>query len=166
MVRPTAPKKLKSFDEVNQNLLSIADLKRRIDLEESACNEQVDTLKAACTEKLQPLLDDLKKRESLIEEYCKANINEFQEAKTKKLTHGSVSFRESTSVIIADEFYTLEQLRRMSLLSCIRTTTVPIKDQIKQLDPKQLVKIGAEVKTENNFSYKVAKVKPTATAEA
>lgn len=164
--KPMAEPKLKSFEEVNEHLEQMADLQRQIELEQSACNEHVDQLKTASQEKIKPLIDDMKTRELLIKEYCEHHRESFEKVKTKKLTHGSVGFRQSSSVSIPDPDYTLEQLRKLSLSHCIRTKTDPDKDQIKQLDREQLNQIGASVKTKNTFGYELAKVNPAATAEA
>lgn len=164
--KPMAEPKLKSFEEVNQHLAEMAELQRQIELEQSACNESVDQLKAVSQDKIKPLIDDMKTRELLIKEYCEHHRESFEKVKTKKLTHGSVGFRLSSSVSIPDPLYTIEQLRALGLNHCIRSKIDPDKDQIKQLDREQLNQIGASVKPKNTFGYELAKVNPAATAEA
>lgn len=164
--KPMAEPKLQSFEQVNQELAQMAELQRQIELEQAACNEQVDQMKTDSQDRIKPLIDDLKTRELLIKEYCEHHKDAFDKVKTKKLTHGSVGFRLSSSVSIPDPLYTIEQCRALGLNHCIRSKIDPDKDQIKQLDREQLNQIGASVKPKNTFGYELARVNPAATAEA
>ena len=81
---------LKSWEAVNQTLADIAEARREIELEQAACNEQVDQLKTESKDKLKPLLELVKANELKLKEFCEARKSEFTQIKTKKLTHGSV----------------------------------------------------------------------------
>lgn len=155
---------LKSWEAVNQTLADIAETKREIELEQSACNEQVDQIKTASKEKLKPFLDSIKANELKLKEFCEARKSEFTQIKTKKLTHGSVGYRLSTTVSIPDPVFTCQVLKQLQLDHCIRIKTEPDKDAIKQLSPEQIAEIGASINTRNTFGYDIETVDPTATA--
>ncbi|MFU8924927.1 host-nuclease inhibitor Gam family protein [Acinetobacter puyangensis] len=155
---------LKSWEAVNQTLANIAEIKRDVELEQAACNEQVDQLKADSKEKLKPLLERIKANELKLKEFCEARKSEFTQIKTKKLTHGSVGYRLSTTVSIPDPTFTCQVLKEMQLDHCIRTKIEPDKEAIKQLSPEQIAEIGASVNTRNTFGYDIETVDPAATA--
>lgn len=155
---------LQSWEAVDQVLIQIAEIKRDIDLEQAACNEQVDQIKETSKKQIKPLTDQLKAHELKLKEFCEHRKAEFTQLKTKKLTHGSVGFRLSTTVSIPDPTYTCQVLKELGLDHCIRLKTEPDKEEIKQLTPTQIAEIGASVNTRNSFGYDIAIVDPAATA--
>ena len=158
-----AEPQLKSWEAVDQTLVQIAELNRDIGLEQSACNEQVDQIKAQSKEKVKPLLEQLKAHELKLKEFCDFRKAEFTQIKTKKLTHGAVGYRLSTTVSIPDPNFTCHVLKELGLDDCLRTKIEPDKEAIKQLTPEQIAEIGVSVNTRNSFGYDIATVDPTAT---
>jgi phage host-nuclease inhibitor protein Gam len=157
-----AEPQLKSWEAVDAALASIADLQRGVELEQAACNELVDQIKQDGKERIKPMADEIKALELSIKEFCDYRKDEFIHIKTKKLVYGSVGYRLSTSVSIADPLFTLEQLRQRGLDHCIRIKEECDKDAIKQLDGSVIAEIGASLTSRNSFGFELAKVNPAA----
>lgn len=149
---------LKNWEAVDLVLAQMAEVERSIDLEQAACNEQVDLLKQASKDRIKPLIDEMKALELSIKDFCDFNRAEFVHVKTKHLVYGSVGYRLSTVLAVPDPIFTLEQLRLRNLSACIRTKCEVDKEAMKQLDTDLIAEVGAKLTTKNSFGYDLAKV--------
>lgn len=146
---------LTSFDEVDACLKEIGQIDRELGLLEASQNEAIDKIKADSKAAAQPLQDKKATLELQIKDFCEANRGEFAKVKTKPLTFGSVGFRISTKIIIKRVADTLQALKDLNLINCIRTKEEPDKEAMKNLSTETLAEVGAALKTENAFGYEI-----------
>lgn len=122
---------------------------------EAGQNEQIDKIKDATKAAAQPLIDRKTGLELAIKDFCEANRAEFAKAKTKTLTFGSVGFRLSTRILVKRVADTLQALKDLQLINCIRTKEELDKEAMKNLTDETLAEVGATRKTENAFGYEI-----------
>lgn len=149
---------LNSWNEVDTCLSEIGTIDRELALLEASQNEQIDRIKANTKATAQPLHDKKSGIELAIKEFCEANRGEFAKVKTKPLTFGAVGFRLSTKIMIKRVADTLQALKDLKLLTCIRTKEELDKEAMKNLSTETLAEVGASLKTENTFGYEVYQV--------
>lgn len=147
--------KYNSWDEIDNALRQIGELDRNIQLLEASQNEMIDQIKAQTKESAAPLQEKKTGIELAIKEYCEANRAEFSKVKTKTFTFGSVGFRISTKIMIKRVADTLQALKDLKLLTCIRTKEEIDKEAMKSLSSETLAEVGASLKTENTFGYEI-----------
>lgn len=145
----------RNWDDVDDALHQIGNIDRELGLLEAGANERIDAIKKETKEAAQPLLDRKTTLEMAMKEYCEANRAEFAKVKTKPLTFGEVGFRLSSKIIIKRVADTLQALKDLRLIECIRTKEEPDKEAMKNLSSDLLAEVGAALKTENAFGYTV-----------
>lgn len=146
---------LQSWDEVDRCLAEIGRIDRDLALLEAAQQESIDQVKGATKAAAEPLQNKKLGLELAIKDYAEANRAEFIKAKTRELTFGSVGFRLSTRVVIKRVAETLQALRDLNLLHCIRDNPAPDKEAMKLLPLETLHAVGAALKQEDAFGYEI-----------
>lgn len=146
---------LEGWNDVDSCLMEIGKIDRELGLLEASANEQIDRVKNNTKASAQPLHDKKAGLELAIKEYCEANRVEFAKVKTKALTFGSVGFRLTTKIMIKRVAETLQALKDLSLIQCIRTKEEPDKEAMNALPDETLAVVGAARKTENVFGYEI-----------
>ncbi|HIJ95804.1 MAG TPA: hypothetical protein HPP94_08735 [Desulfuromonadales bacterium] len=142
-----------SWNDVDCALMEIGGIDRELGLLESSQNEKIDQVKTQTKELATPLQCKKNALELAIKEYCEANKPEFIKVKTKQLTFGEVGFRLTTKILIKRVAETLQSLKDLALINCIRIKEECDKEAMKNLPDETLAEVGAARKMENVFGY-------------
>lgn len=146
---------LQSWEDVDAALREVGEITRELQLKEAALNESVDKLKEEAKADSASQVARKKELELAMKEFCEANRVEFTKVKTRKLTFGSVGFRLSTKIMIKRIAETLQALKDLKLVGCIRIKEEVDKEAMKNLTDETLAEVGASRKTENAFGYEL-----------
>lgn len=144
-----------TWADVDQALRQIGEIERDLFLIEGDTNESIDRLKETAKAQAKPYLDRKTALELAMKEFCETHRAEFAKIKTKQLVFGSVGFRLSTRVLIKRVADTLQALKDLGLMHCIRLKEEIDKEAMKQLPAETLAEVGAGLKTENAFGYEI-----------
>jgi phage host-nuclease inhibitor protein Gam len=103
---------------------------------------------------VKPLQERKAALEMQLQAFCEGHKNEFK-GKSRTLNFGTVSFRQSTKIVIRGVQSCIEALKSLGLTDFIRTKEAPDKDKMKDLDDATLSQVGAKRQPEDVFGYEV-----------
>ncbi|HRY83102.1 MAG TPA: host-nuclease inhibitor Gam family protein [Candidatus Cloacimonadota bacterium] len=150
---PTNPiTSLKSWEEVNLALKSLADLtiqKREL---ENAITEEVNAITERHLQVSAPLIEAINKITADVEAYVLLHKEEFVTNRTKELSYGSISCRVSKAVKVISKQICLKALKALGMEAYINVKEEPNKDMLKTLSDVELAKVGCEFKVTDNVS--------------
>lgn len=146
---------LKDWNEVDNALAEIGKCDREMTLLEAGANEHIDIIKSTLKKSVAPFAEKKASLELAIKDFCEVNRAEFAKVKTRELPFGSVGYRLSTKIMIKRVAETIQALKDMQLVFCVRTKEEPDKEAMKGLTDEILAEVGASRKTENVFGYEV-----------
>ncbi len=142
--------KLETLDDVNMALRDIGLAERELHQIDTEANKKIAEIKTAAAEKGEPLRKRITELSAKIQAYSDYNKDElFKDRKTAELSFGCFGYRKSTRISVKKT--TLELLRRLGLLHCIRIKEEPDKEALAQLDDETLRQIDACRKTSDDF---------------
>lgn len=104
-------KTLKGFEDVNAELVEIRDLEKQAEAKQARANAAIEKIENKLTEETNAWYAEIAKRKEAIAKFCVAHFNEFG-GKSKKFDAGTVLFRETDELVIADEAKTLQALAK------------------------------------------------------
>lgn len=151
--------KLKSWDDVDMNLMEILENEVAIEKLEGDMNMKIADIKEEYKGKIEPHKMKIKILEKEMQEYTEENRYDMDGKKSKIFTHGNISFRKSTKVSIPKKLVdeAIKKLKLMKLTSCITTKETINKDELKKQPMDTLIKVGASLKTDDVFGYETNK---------
>lgn len=148
-IKPTAGK-LETLDDVNMALRDIGLAERELYQIDTEANKKIAEIKTAAAEKGEPLRKRITELSAKIQAYSDYNKDElFKDKKTVELSFGCFGYRKSTRISVKKT--TLELLRRLGLVNCIRIKEEPDKEALAQLDDEALKEVDACRKTSDDF---------------
>ena len=155
---------LTSWDDVNEALRQIGENERDIIAAENIMNEQIAAAKLAAEAKTAALRENTGMLALALQEYATAHRKDMGDAKSKTMTFGTVSFRQSTSVVLPKGADLLAgivaRLRALGMTDCIVQPPAKIdKNALKKYSPDKIIEAGASIKTGESFGYDVDKTK-------
>lgn len=145
---------LVSWEQVDEALLNIGLLEREIEQRENELNEYLEELKKQTVAEVQPLLAQKTYLENQIKDFCLARRTEM-DGKSRKLNFGTVGFRRSSRVVVAQVEECLARLQELGLWDCIRMKKSVDKARLKGLDELTIEKVGARLVVEEVFAYQL-----------
>lgn len=148
---------LKNWEEVNGALRQIAEAQNEISILESGMNLQIDAIKSAFAEKVQPYQAEVKKQEMLVKEFVTENRTDLK-GKSKKMTFGTVGFRASTKLSLPKNLEkVIAALKKREMHDCITVRETVNKDVLKTYETEDILAVGGKLKQEDTFWYDTKK---------
>ncbi len=154
MARKRVESNIKSWEGVDQALLEIGRREREVEILEHGYQQQIESLKARLVDAVKPLQEHKAALELQLQAFCEAHKGEFK-GKTRVLNFGTVSFRQSTKIVIRGVQVCIEALRKLGLKDYVRVKESPDKEKMKDLDDAILLQVGAKRQPEDVFGYEV-----------
>lgn len=152
---------LKSWDEVDKALKSIAAIKAMVMALEGEWNDERIKLQ----NKYQPALDrynaDIIGRERDVQLYCEENKSLFEETRSRSLNFGTVGFRLGTGALKTLKGFTWEAVKNVVKKSKkYATDFIRVKEDLDkqailgaQLKEQELANLGMFIHQEDSFYY-------------
>jgi phage host-nuclease inhibitor protein Gam len=151
--------KLKTWDDADDALRDIGVIDRAMVRLETEANEKIDGIKKSVETTARQLRENKALLELQLEAFCSANRGDFGKVKSKPLTFGTVSFRESSRIIVkkgkAITEAIIAALKELGHKECIRTKETLNKEEMKKLDEETLARVGARKKAGETFGYEI-----------
>lgn len=155
---------LKSFMDVDEQLLELASFETLIQREEAAMNEKIQKTRDEYDERTRRAREQKAAIERNIEMFCIENKDEFEKTRTRDLVHGSIGFRMTTpKVALLNKKYNwgtvFELAKRVFGKKYIRVSEELDKEAIladvasSDLSDEKLASIGAKVDQTDRFTY-------------
>jgi phage host-nuclease inhibitor protein Gam len=165
----TAEPVLKSYYEVDDALLEIAQIDGRVARSEALVNEQIQAWKDQLVDETD---DDLARKERLakdLQEFCEFHKDEFTGKRSRELNHGTVGFRLSTALAALGKHTwasVLDLLKAAQRTSFIRVKEEIDKEAVRSADlpADELAAIGMQMKEKDEFYFEATAVKAKSTA--
>lgn len=154
MARKRVESTIKGWEGADQVLLEIGQLEREIEQREAELQEKVEMIKRAIVNNVKPLQERKAALELQLQAFCEAHKGEFK-GKTRALNFGTVSFRQSTKIVIRGVQACIDALRKLGLKDYVRVKESPDKEKMKDLDDATLAQVGAKRQPEDVFGYEV-----------
>ena len=119
--------KLESLEDVNLALRDIGLAERELTQIDTEAHKKIAEIKTAAAEKGEALRKRIAELSTKIQAYSDYNRDElFKDRKTVELSFGIFGYRKSTKISVKKT--TVELLRKLNLLNCIRVKEEPDKD--------------------------------------
>ena len=143
---------LGSWPEVDMSLKKVAECQLALDTIEAEMNMKINDAKAEAKKLADPLHLVIEDQKKLIQDYVEGHKAEL-DGKSKQLTFGRVGFRQATSVSIPKKKIPkiIENLKKFGMENCIKITEMVNKDVLATYEDKDIVKVGASVRTVDRF---------------
>jgi phage host-nuclease inhibitor protein Gam len=146
---------INNWKDVDQALKKIGELDIAIEKVNGDLTLKVNELKNEAKEKTDGLSDEKKELEKSIKGWCEAHKEEFAKKRSRKMDFGTVGYRlvESISIPrVKDKVAALlKSLKAYGHKQCIKTEEAIDKDELVKLPDSDLVKLGLQRKTKDNF---------------
>ncbi len=155
MRKRVAGTKLKSWEEVDGALRQVGLLEVQRAQIEAAMNLRIMEAKEHAMAQAEPLLEKKAMLELAMKEFAEEHRVDFGDRKSRPLTFGTVSFRISTRILIANVKKCVEMLKALGLRKYLIVKETPNKEEMSALDDATLAKVGARRKIEDAFGYEV-----------
>lgn len=151
---------LTNWDEANEALRQIGENERDIIAAENIMNEQIAAAKLAAETKTAALRQNMGMLALALKEFATTHRADMGKAKSKALVFGSISFRQSTSVVLPKGKDALAgiiaRLRSLSMLDCIVQPPAKVdKNALKKYSAERIIEAGASIKTAETFGYDI-----------
>lgn len=142
--------KLESLEDVNLALRDIGLAERELTQIDTEAHKKIAEIKTAAAEKGEALRKRISELSSKIQAYSDYNRDElFKDRKTVELSFGIFGYRKSTKISVKKT--TVDLLRKLNLLNCIRVKEEPDKDAMAALDDETLGQLDAVRKVTDDF---------------
>lgn len=146
---------LKTWADVDRNLMKIAEHEIAIDNIEGEMNKQINGIKMIADQEAQPHHDQIEKLEKEIKEFVEDHREDLGKKKTIDLTFGQCGFRLSTSVSLpkgAEKLAeVIKKLRSRKMTECIVTTEKVDKEALKKYGKDTIAAVGGTLKQKDTF---------------
>jgi phage host-nuclease inhibitor protein Gam len=152
---------LASEEQVNEALARIAENKAEVEILEAEFNKGVAGLRRKLMNKAGNRYIQLMHDKRDIQEWSEAHKPVvFKTVRFIELAFGEIGFRKDPpSIEIKDEYFTVNELKKLGKKDMIKTTEKPIKTAMSRLSDQILKKVGAKRVQEDQFYYKLKEEK-------
>lgn len=141
-----------SWDEVNENMKKLAELKVKKQKLEGEQTLAINEIKAKCNAKAVLISDEIKAIEKNMALFAEQNKDEFALKRTKKLMFGTISYRLTKKIVCSSIETAVKALKTLNLDSFLRVKEELDKDALLELDESILTKAGISIKREDKIS--------------
>lgn len=152
------PSTFKTWQDIDAAFGEIIECEGCIDELNVQLNREVALAKQLADEKAKPFYDKIKQLEFAIKDFVVKNRSEF-DGKTKQLNFGRTGFRLSTALVVPANKTAdiLASLKRYNMSDCINIKETVNKDILKKYKSEDILKVGAYLKSTDEFWYEVDK---------
>ena len=157
------PPALSSWTDVDDAMRQIGECERQLDKLQVELNRQIAAAKEKAEKKAQPIQDKIKKLAMDVKEFVQQNRSEM-DGKTKQLNFGKTGYRLSTKLMTPKTAEIIDALKRHDMLDCITVKESINKEELKRRPADDILKVGAYLKSDDEFWYEVDKTKLESTA--
>lgn len=168
-VLPDVPqqKPIRSYDDMDQTLLLIADCETQLQKAEAEMNEQIQKIRDEYEINTHSVRAIKASLESEMEKFCIVNKVDFEKSRSRELVHGTIGFRNTPpKVALLNRKYkwdtVLELLAKVRFgKDFIRTKEEINKEQVlasyaaKEIDDQKLASVGMKVDQSEEFFSKI-----------
>lgn len=157
---PTPPA-LKSWEEVDHVLREIAECEGCIDEIEVTMNRTIAEAKEAADRRARPAQERIRQLEYEMKEFVLQHQEDFSGGKTKLLNFGKTGFRLSTRLVIppGGTAEVIERLKQYGMEDCLNVKESVNRDALKKYKSEDILKVGAYLKSDNEFWYEASREK-------
>ena len=142
--------KINTLDEANMVLKEIGILEKELEGIDSEAHKQIAKIKEAAANKGQDIRKRITDDSALLSAYAAYNRDDlFKDRKSVQLSFGSFGYRKSTSISVKKT--TLELLKKLKLVKCIRVKEEPDKEAMSDLDDDTLAQVDSVRKIKDDF---------------
>jgi phage host-nuclease inhibitor protein Gam len=135
---------LRGWDEVDDAIRRYGLLRVQRDEFEAELHRRVTAIKDDMAKEIAPLDSEMESLERAVKEYTEANKEGFKASRSRALTFGTVGFRLSTSLRIKSVAFTVEKLKELRLVGCIRMREEPDKEALRDHSDETLEAVGVK----------------------
>jgi phage host-nuclease inhibitor protein Gam len=147
--------KIKTWAEADQCLFDIGRLDRRLKVAEAELDEKLAALRQAAEEHTQAWQAEKAELEGQLAGFAELHKAEFEKNRTKTLAHGWVNFRRSSEIQIKNKNDTIALLKQRGMSEFIDVKESPSKERLGELEPEELLKVGAKLVEKDTFGYEL-----------
>lgn len=158
MARQRVESGIKSWQGADEALLAIGQIDRQIEVLEAHAQGEIEEVKERTIAAVKPRQERKAALELQLQAFCEAQKEELK-GKSRKLNFGTVSFRQSTRIIIKGLQACMAALMRLDLVDYLIIKRTPNKERLKELDDATLSQIGAKREVKDVFGYEVDRTK-------
>lgn len=162
--------RLRTWDDVNEGLRKIWEMKSAIDAQTGAYNEEEAKRRKQLDDFCNPLRERIEQIELGLSEFCTEHRIDFGDKKSKELPNGRVDFRMTTPKCSTFNGWTwkavIDVIRNSDFAKrFLKLTEAVNKEQIiadyaaQQISDDELAKIYLKVEQEETFGYEVYSIK-------
>ncbi len=154
MARKRVESSIKNWEGADQALLEIGRIDRQVEATEAMAQGMIEGIKEEAVRQVKPLQERKAALELQLQAFAEAHREELK-GKSRRLNFGTVSFRQSTKIVIRGVKACIDALRNLGLKDYIRVKESPDKEKMKDLDDSILAQVGAKRQPEDVFGYEV-----------
>lgn len=142
--------KIQTLDEANLALKEIGLLEHELEIIDGEANKKIAQIKEECAKKGEESRKRITEICAMLGAYAEYNRAElFKDSKSQKLSFGEFGFRKSTSIHIKKT--TIDLLKKLKFLSCIRIKEEPDKEKMSEMSDEELLQVDAVRKLKDAF---------------
>lgn len=143
-------KKLESLEDVNFALREIGLMERELISIDTEANKHIAEIKTEAAKNGEKLRKRIAETSAKIQAFAEYNKDElFKDRKSVELSFGLIGYRKSTKISVKKT--TLELLKKMNLIRCIRVKEEADKEAMSALDDETLLQVDAVRKISDDF---------------
>lgn len=142
--------RLETLDDVNLAMRDIGLWQKELEAIDNEANKKIAEVKTKASRDGEELRERISGTVAKIQAFAEYNKDEyFADRKSVELSFGSMGWRKSTSISVKKT--TLELLRKLKMVACIRVKEEPDKEAMAALDDETLASVDAVRKVKNDF---------------
>ena len=142
--------KLENLDDVNLALRDIGLMEKELEAIDAKAAKEIAEVKTKAAKDGEELRKEIAATAAKIEAYAEYNKTDlFKDKKSVDLSFGKIGFRQSTKISVKKS--TLELLKKLGFIACVRTKEECDKDAMSNLSDDELMSVDAARKISNVF---------------
>ena len=142
--------KLDSLEDANLALKDIGLAEKELASIDAKAAKEIAEIKTKAAKEGEAIRKHIAETTAKIQAYAEYNRDElFKDRKSVELSFGSLGFRKSTKISVKKT--TLELLKKMGFVACVRTKEECDKEAMSNLSDDQLLSVDASRKVTNDF---------------
>lgn len=140
-----------TWEQVDDLLRRLGEVEIRKNKLEGELTIRVNEVKEQYKEKIDPLIAEADAIRAAITAFAENAKDDFLKTRTKQLNFGVVAYRVTEKILIRSKEACVAALKALGLTQYIRTIEEPDKEALRDMDDKQLAKVGATRKIDDSL---------------